>query len=80
MAETVKTGVRYKFSEPFRSELERALKGHAPWKAAMPQTQPDYKPIPPTDKQLAFIKRLGGKQVPASKADASKMIEELLGR
>lgn len=77
---TMEAGTKQTFSEPFRSELIRALKGHSPWKAHMPKVGAAYKPIPPSGKQLAFLKRLGGKSTPASMQEASQMIEELLGR
>jgi len=68
---------RFTFSEPFRSQLIRALNGHAPWKLVY---DAPYSPIPPTAKQISFLKRLGAIRIPQTKADASEMIDELLNQ
>lgn len=66
----IKPNVKYYFSEPFASQLERALKGHAPWKKKME---------PPTEKQIYWIKKKGG-TVPATKLEATKLLDKLFAK
>lgn len=73
--EPCKPGIKYEFSEPFRSQFIEAM--NAPrWAPAKPE--PKREGVPPTDKQLAYLKRLGVKTVPRTKQEASLTIADAL--
>lgn len=83
---------KYQFSEPFASWFRGVLEERKRIDAA--KADGTYKPEPerndyadrkaamqpPTQAQLAYLKKLGAKSIPMSKFEASAMIGELLGK
>jgi hypothetical protein len=69
------TREKYFYSGNFPEQFERAMHGYAPWRAAYNR---EYKQIPPTGRQKWKLKSLGVTKMPASKGEASSLIDRLL--
>jgi hypothetical protein len=73
----IEPNVKYQFSEPFRSQLERALRGHAPWKQNQYQARA-MKNKPTSDAQKVLLRKLGYTgEVPESMGETSDLISKL---
>lgn len=61
--------------EETRARIDAAWQSVAAYKLAHPTKK---KAVPPTEKQLNYLVKLGGKDVPKTKQEASRMIDDLL--
>lgn len=71
---------KFTFTEPFRSQLIRALEGYSPPTPKDVFVQKAMQKQMPTVAQLAYLKKLGVEIAPNSKWEASKLIDEALNK
>jgi hypothetical protein len=70
--------VKWQFSEPVRSQLERALKGDVPKRSEVFK-QKAMKAKPPSPKQIEWLKKFD-RPIPATMAEASAMLDECFNK
>jgi hypothetical protein len=80
MTDKIIPGEKYYFSEPFRTRAEELMNGiglpdRSKW------VEHGYKPIPPTEKQLRYLERLGHTgAAPKNLWECTKLIDKLLNK
>ena len=74
------TALKYMFSEPFKSQFERALRGIGlPDRSHYKESRklPDWWGEDATANQIRELERLGSRTFPKTKGEASRMINTL---
>jgi hypothetical protein len=78
---------KFYFSEPFESQLRRALGGYAPWRSKTAQRgitaermkNKAMQAKPPSEKQIYWLKK-HNVPIPATMAEASTLLDEVFRR
>lgn len=77
----IEPGIKYEFSEPFRSQLIRALNGYCPEKPeGSIYVQKAMAKKAPSVSQLKYLLKLGVVIVPSTMKEASILIQEVLDK